>query len=114
MSGGESSGGAEEQNSLAVRLMKVDEYANRVFNCGNPTNDVTEEKNTNLDNGDDLLHAKGGQASLRRVLRAYSLYDIDVGYCQGMNFIAATLITFMEEEEAFWMLVGKFTSFHVY
>ncbi len=114
LSGGESSGGAEEQNSLAVRLMKVDEYANRVFNCGNPINDVTEEKNTSLDNGDDLLHAKGGQASLRRVLRAYSLYDIDVGYCQGMNFIAATLITFMEEEEAFWMLVGKFTSLNVY
>lgn len=112
---GESCGGGEEQTALAVRLMKVDEYANRVFNCGNSTNDVTEEKNTGLENTeDDILHAKGGQASLRRVLRAYSLYDTDVGYCQGMNFIAATLITFMEEEEAFWMLVGTFTSFHVF
>eukprot|EP00591_Stephanopyxis_turris_P009730 CAMPEP_0195527760 /NCGR_PEP_ID=MMETSP0794_2-20130614/29664_1 /TAXON_ID=515487 /ORGANISM="Stephanopyxis turris, Strain CCMP 815" /LENGTH=500 /DNA_ID=CAMNT_0040658751 /DNA_START=417 /DNA_END=1919 /DNA_ORIENTATION=+ len=55
---------------------------------------------------DDFVNAKGGQASLRRVLRAYSLYDTDVGYCQGMNFIAATFITFMPEEEAFWMLVS--------
>jgi hypothetical protein len=45
--------------------------------------------------------ATGGQAALRRVLRAYS----DVGYCQGMNFIAGMFLTFMTEEEAFWLLV---------
>jgi hypothetical protein len=46
-----------------------------------------------------------GQGSLRRVLRAYSMYDTDVGYCQGMNFIAAMFLTFLSEEEAFWLLV---------
>lgn len=54
----------------------------------------------------DFATAKGGQAMLRRVLRAYSVYDPDVGYCQGMNFIAAMFITFMSEEEAFWLLVA--------
>jgi len=54
----------------------------------------------------DLTVAKGGQASLRRVLRAYSIYDVDVGYCQGMNFIAAMFITYVSEEEAFWLLVA--------
>jgi len=54
----------------------------------------------------DLTIAKGGQASLRRVLRAYSIYDADVGYCQGMNFIAAMFITFVSEEQAFWLLVA--------
>jgi len=49
--------------------------------------------------------AKGGQAALRRVLRAYSVYDRDVGYCQGMNFIAGMFLTFISEEEAFWLLV---------
>eukprot|EP00979_Chaetoceros_neogracilis_P013198 scaffold3722_cov227-Chaetoceros_neogracile.AAC.7 len=53
----------------------------------------------------DFSSAEGGQAKLRRVLRAYSIYDLDVGYCQGMNFIAAMFITFVEEEEAFWILV---------
>ena len=55
----------------------------------------------------ELLEATGGQASLRRVLRAYSVHDRDVGYCQGMNFIAGMFLTFMTEEEAFWLLVSK-------
>jgi hypothetical protein len=46
-----------------------------------------------------------GQDSLRRVLRAYCMYDADVGYCQGMNFITAMFLTFLSEEEAFWLLV---------
>ena len=57
----------------------------------------------------DFSVAEGGQAKLRRVLRAYSIYDTDVGYCQGMNFIAGMFITFMEEEEAFWLLVNVMT-----
>lgn len=44
-----------------------------------------------------------GQASLERVLRAYSIYNPDVGYCQGMNFIAAFLLIFLPEIEAFWI-----------
>lgn len=48
-----------------------------------------------------------GQAALRRVLRAYSYYDREISYCQGMNFIAGMFLTLMSEEEAFWMLVGK-------
>ena len=117
------SNGENEITGLAEKLLQVDVYANRVFNCGNDAKtvvddnaDVTSTSSKLL--GDELLRAKGGQASLRRVLRAYSLYDTDVGYCQGMNFIAATLITFMEEEEAFWMLVGKCSNcvsfLHVY
>jgi hypothetical protein len=46
-----------------------------------------------------------GQNSLRRVLRAYSMYDTEVGYCQGMNYIAAMFLTFLSEEKAFWLLV---------
>lgn len=53
----------------------------------------------------DLINDKGGQASLRRILRAYSVYDPEVGYCQGMNFLSAMFIMFMAEEEAFWLLV---------
>lgn len=46
-----------------------------------------------------------GQNSLRRVLRAYSMYDTEVGYCQGMNYISAMFLTFLSEEKAFWLLV---------
>lgn len=47
-----------------------------------------------------------GLMRLRRVLYAYSLYDNEVGYCQGMNFIAAMFLTFLSEEESFWLLVA--------
>ena len=57
---------------------------------------------------ESMMDIKGGQGALRRVLCAYSYYDREVGYCQGMNFIAAMFITIMPEKEAFWMLVGKF------
>lgn len=60
-----------------------------------------------------LALAEGGQASLRRVLRAYSFYDREVGYCQGMNFIAGMFLTFMSEEDAFWLLVGTNGCMHV-
>jgi hypothetical protein len=47
-----------------------------------------------------------GIVSLRRVLYAYSIYDNEVGYCQGMNFIAAMFLTFLSEEESLWLLAA--------
>lgn len=47
-----------------------------------------------------------GQTMLRRLLRAYSVYDSSVGYCQGMGFIAATFLTYNSEREAFWQFVS--------
>jgi hypothetical protein len=52
------------------------------------------------------LCSNSGPAALRRILYAYSVYDPDVGYCQGMNFIAGLFLTFLPEEESFWMLVA--------
>lgn len=45
-----------------------------------------------------------GQKKLRSVLRALACIDPEVGYVQGMGFIAATLLTQMGEEESFWCL----------
>lgn len=47
-----------------------------------------------------------GQESLYKVSKAYSVYDQEVGYCQGLSFIAATLLLHMPEEEAFSVLVS--------
>ena len=92
------------------------------------TRKLTREEKRELKNA-DYAGARGGQASLRRVLRAYSVHDPSVGYCQGMNFIAAMFIAIThqedddedddkdekggeaavsikrQEEEAFWLLV---------
>lgn len=50
-----------------------------------------------------------GQLSLYNILKAYSLLDQEVGYCQGLSFVAGILLLHMGEEEAFHML--KFLMF---
>ncbi|KAG6743068.1 hypothetical protein POTOM_054013 [Populus tomentosa] len=47
-----------------------------------------------------------GQRSLYNVLKAYSVYDRDVGYVQGMGFLAGLLLLYMSEEDAFWLLAA--------
>jgi hypothetical protein len=49
--------------------------------------------------------AAGLQDALFNVCRAYALFDTDVGYPQGMNFIIMPLLFTMSEEEAFCLLV---------
>uniref|UniRef100_A0A3Q2ZM39 TBC1 domain family member 4 n=1 Tax=Kryptolebias marmoratus TaxID=37003 RepID=A0A3Q2ZM39_KRYMA len=45
-----------------------------------------------------------GQLSLYNLLKAYSLLDTEVGYCQGVSFVAGVLLLHMSEEQAFDML----------
>ncbi|KAF8658292.1 hypothetical protein AX16_002064 [Volvariella volvacea WC 439] len=52
-----------------------------------------------------------GQENLFNVLKAYSLYDHQVGYCQGLPFVVAILLLNMPDEEAFSLLVRLM---HVY
>lgn len=45
-----------------------------------------------------------GQRALFRVLSVYAVYNTNTGYVQGMGFITALFLTYMDEESAFWML----------
>ncbi|PVU85526.1 hypothetical protein BB560_006989 [Smittium megazygosporum] len=42
-----------------------------------------------------------GQTSLNNILNVYSLYDKELGYCQGMGFVVGPLLLNMPEEDAF-------------
>lgn len=55
----------------------------------------------------DRFVEKGGdgQKMLRDVLRAYAMYNKELGYCQGMGMLAGTLLMQMPPEDAFWCLV---------
>ncbi|XP_078663036.1 uncharacterized protein LOC144906542 isoform X2 [Branchiostoma floridae x Branchiostoma belcheri] len=44
------------------------------------------------------------QQALFHVLSAYSMYNTEVGYCQGMSEIAALMLMYLNEEDAFWAI----------
>eukprot|EP01117_Protostelium_nocturnum_P010961 TRINITY_DN3968_c0_g1_i2.p1 TRINITY_DN3968_c0_g1~~TRINITY_DN3968_c0_g1_i2.p1 ORF type:complete len:902 (+),score=271.16 TRINITY_DN3968_c0_g1_i2:132-2837(+) len=46
----------------------------------------------------------GFNDELRSVLRTYAHVNPQIGYCQSMNFVAATLLFFLTEEQTFWIL----------
>ncbi|XP_053333796.1 USP6 N-terminal-like protein [Clarias gariepinus] len=50
------------------------------------------------------------QQDLFNVLAAYSVYNTEVSYCQGMSQIAAILLMYMHEEDAFWALSQLLTN----
>ncbi|CAA9989351.1 GTPase-activating protein, putative [Plasmodium knowlesi strain H] len=54
-----------------------------------------------------------GQQILFNILKAYSNYNKSLGYCQGMAFIVATFILYMNEEDAFYMLVALIEKYHL-
>ncbi|KAG0033528.1 hypothetical protein BGZ81_008227 [Podila clonocystis] len=55
----------------------------------------------------DMFKEEGGkgQEMLRNILKAYSLYDPHVGYCQGLGFLVGPLLMNMGEKEAFCVFV---------
>ena len=55
----------------------------------------------------------GLQDGLFGVCKAYALFDQDVGYAQGMNFLAMPLLFNMPEEEAFCLLVRLMNQYHL-
>ena len=57
---------------------------------------------------DNVFFRRGpGVAKLNEVLLAYSRRNPEVGYCQGMNLITASLLLIMPTaEDAFWVLVS--------
>lgn len=52
------------------------------------------------------MKTQEGWDKLRNVLLAVAYVVPEVGYCQGMNFIASVLVTVLESEEyAFWVFL---------
>ena len=54
----------------------------------------------------DLQPIINDQSGLFNILNAYAQFDPEVGYTQGLNFIAAVILKYMEnEEDSFFMLI---------
>ena len=54
------------------------------------------------------------QETLSNILKTYAFYNPEIGYCQGMNFIAGFFyIYFKDEEKAFKALLGLINKFEL-
>lgn len=77
-----------ENSDLAESLNQIDKDLHRTF----PDHQITDDQ---------------GKQRLRRILGAYAVRNPIVGYCQGLNFLAATfLLVLGDEEDAFWCFVA--------
>ncbi|ORY05215.1 RabGAP/TBC, partial [Basidiobolus meristosporus CBS 931.73] len=54
-----------------------------------------------------------GQTGMRNILRVYSTYDAQVGYCQGFGHIVGILLMQLEECEAFCVFVRMMESYNL-
>ncbi|KAI7899282.1 rab-GTPase-TBC domain-containing protein [Cokeromyces recurvatus] len=54
---------------------------------------------------------KDGQQMLFNVIKAYSLFDQNVGYCQGIHFVVGCLLLHMPDEAAFSVLIKLMTQY---
>lgn len=57
--------------------------------------------------GNEFFAEEGGEGQMRlfRVCKAYSVYDEEIGYCQGLSFIVAVLLLHMPDEDAFTLFI---------
>ena len=46
-----------------------------------------------------------GQKMLGKVLNAFSLWDQEIGYCQGLGFVVGPMLMHMGDKDAFCVLV---------
>lgn len=71
-----------------------------------PNEDVIQRDINRTFPAHDFFKETGGlgQDSLYRISKAYSVYDEEIGYVQGISFLAASLLLHMPEEQAFSVL----------
>ncbi|XP_052133519.1 rab GTPase-activating protein 1-like isoform X2 [Frankliniella occidentalis] len=92
--------GCENDNAM------MDQYRTLITQDCVCENVIMRDINRTFPAHDFFKEAGGlGQDSLYRISKAYAVYDKEVGYCQGLSFLAASLLLHMPEEQAFCVLV---------
>ena len=68
--------------------------------------DITKDLNRTYPRHEIFSERGFGQESLERVLLQYAAHDVTTNYCQGMGFIAGMFLMYMDEETAFYCMIG--------
>ncbi|CAI7770275.1 unnamed protein product, partial [Closterium sp. NIES-53] len=110
---GQVKGGQRAKTWLAIacadpedEIMSRRNYRNLLKQPSVSANEIQRDVNRTFPLHSMFQEEKGaGQKALFNVIKAYSVLDKEVGYCQGMGFIVATLLLLMGEEDAFCCLV---------
>ncbi len=97
--------------SRARELMEANKgyYGGLLRTYEGRTNGSTEQIDRDIERtfpGQRIVDSVAGRESLRRVLKAYSFRNPSIGYCQSLNFVCATALLFLTEEEAFWLVAA--------
>ncbi|KAF9393088.1 GTPase-activating protein [Podila verticillata] len=74
---------------------------------------ILRDMSRTFPNHDYFQEESTGQEHLFNVVKAYSLYDPEVGYCQGLSFVVGPLLLNMPDEEAFCVLVRMMGSYEM-
>ncbi|KAL7280608.1 hypothetical protein ACG7TL_005545 [Trametes sanguinea] len=93
--------------SLYLRFENPGYYEKILEENAGRTNTSTEEIEKDLHRSlpeYSAYQSEEGISALRRVLQAYSFKNPETGYCQAMNILAAAILIYMSEEQAFWLL----------
>ena len=48
---------------------------------------------------------------MKNILKALSIVFPEVGYCQGLNFIAGVFLMYLNDEDAFWIMYSLFVKY---
>jgi len=99
---------------LGVRAAKLREKANFSFEQMVKMAATTARPKSLKDISKDLRRTfpsvarfrEGFLRDLWQVLSAFAVHDRDIGYCQGLNYVAGGLLVFMEAEVAFYALTA--------
>jgi hypothetical protein len=98
--------------SLSGYTDASEEYTNSIANSGNFVANVTYDDDDDDEDGLVRAHLSPAAAAMVRyerlvladLLIAFSALDDAVGYCQGMNFVAAVLLKHMPKQYALFVM----------
>ncbi|KAF9958847.1 GTPase-activating protein [Mortierella alpina] len=88
-------------------------YAELLKSTSSHEKQITRDMSRTFPNHEYFQADGVGQEALFNVVKAYSLYDTEVGYCQGLSFVVGPLLLNMPDEEAFCMLVRMMSNYEM-